>query len=63
MHLLYKFAKRNTKDLFSNRIGRASHIHDYNVKFLFDRYGEMRHYYPARTEFAVIEADIIELIR
>lgn len=41
----------------------AAHIYDYNCKFLFDRYGEVRHYYTPKTELAVIEADIKELLR
>lgn len=63
MHTLYKFSKRNSKDLFTPRYGMASHIYDYNCKFLFDKYGEVRHFYSSKTELAKIEGDIKELLR
>ena len=63
MHNVYKFAKRCTPDLFVARYGMAAHIYDYNCKFLFDKYGTVRHYYSHKTEYAKIEGDIIELMR
>ena len=63
MHTLFKFAKRGTRELFTPRFGMASHIYDYNSKFLFDRLGEVRHFYTPKVELAVIEADIKELLR
>ena len=63
MHKLYKFAKRSTPSLFVPRYGMASHLYEHNSKFLFDRYGEMRHYYTPSVELAIIEADIAELLR
>lgn len=63
MHDLYKFAKRNSPNLFVSRLGQATHIYDYNCKFLFDKYGTVRNYYSQKTELAKIEADIKELLR
>jgi len=62
MHSLFKFAKRNTTELFTPRYGKSRKIYDHNCKFLFDRYGTMRHYYSPSTEYAIIEADIKNLI-
>ena len=45
MHGLYKFAKRNSPDLFVSRYGMAKHIYNNNCKFLFDRYGTVKHFY------------------
>ena len=63
MHNLFRFAKRHTPMLFVPRYGMASHIYEHNCKFLFNRYGEMRNYYPPSTELAVIEADIKDLLK
>ena len=63
MHLLYKFAKRNSPSLFVPKYGMASHIYDFNSKFLFNKYGEVKHFYNADTEIAKIEVDIRELIK
>lgn len=63
MHDLFRFTKRNCDELFVPRYGMARHIYDYNCKFLFNRYGQVKHYYPPNVELAVIEADIKELIK
>jgi len=62
MHDMFRFAKRHTPDLFVPRYGMASHLYEHNSKFLFDRYGVPKHYYPATTELAIIEADIKQLL-
>ena len=41
----------------------ASHVYQYNCKFLFDRYGEVKHYYPGTVEMKVIETDLKELLK
>ena len=63
MHDLFKFAKRNTTQLFVPRYGMASHIYEHNCKFLFNRYGEVKHFYSPSIELAIIEADIKNLIK
>ena len=62
MHNLYKYAKRNTPYFFVPRYGMASHLFMYNSKFLFNRYGECKHFYEPEVELAKIEADIKELL-
>ncbi len=59
---LYKFLKRNSK-LFFPKIGGSSHINEHYAKFLCNRYGQVKHYYPGRVEMAVIEGDIKKLIQ
>ena len=61
MHNLYKFLKRGSP-LFVHRYGRSRRITEYYDKFLTNRYGEVKHYYGPRTEYAVIEADIKKLL-
>jgi glutathione peroxidase-family protein len=61
MHNLYKFLKRQSP-LFIHKYGRARRINEYYNKFLTDRYGEVKHYYGPKTEYAVIEADIRRLL-
>jgi len=63
MHNLYKFAKRSTPFFFVPRYGMASHLYNYNSKFLFNRFGECKHYYEPEVELAKIEADIKELLK
>jgi len=40
----------------------AAHIYEHHCKFLCNRYGEVKHYYPPSTELAIIETDIKDLI-
>ena len=61
MHNLYRFVKRQSS-LFMPKIGRSRRIDDYYSKFLCNRYGEVKHYYPPQTEYAIIEADIKRLL-
>jgi glutathione peroxidase-family protein len=61
MHNLYKYLKRQSP-LFVHRFARSRRIDEYYVKFLTDRYGQVRHYYPPQTEYAVIEQDIKKLL-
>lgn len=63
MHNLYRFAKRHTPQLFVPRYGMAAHVYEYNCKFLFDRYGEVKHFYPGSTDHKVIESDLKELLK
>ena len=63
MHDLYKFLKRNSGEMFVPRFGMASHIYDYHLKFLCNRYGEVHKFYGPSAELAVIEQDIRELLR
>lgn len=62
MHMLFRFLKRNTPKLFVPRYGMAAHIYEHHSKFLCNRYGQVKHYYPPSTELAVIENDIKDLI-
>ena len=62
MHDLFKFMKRHTQ-FFVPRYAMATRIYDYNTKFLCNRYGEVKHYYPPSTDLAVIEQDIAKLIK
>lgn len=55
MHELFRFMKRNSPDLFIPRYGMAQRIHEYNTRFLLDRYGQVRHTYSPSVELAVIE--------
>lgn len=55
MHELFRFMKRNSPDLFIPRYGMATRIHEYNTRFLLDRYGQVRHYYTPSVELRVIE--------
>ncbi len=59
---LYRFLKRNSKDFFVPRFGMASHIYDYNVKFLCNRYGEVEKHYAPGTDVLIIEKDIRDLL-
>jgi glutathione peroxidase-family protein len=61
MSNLFKFLKRNSP-LFIYKAGRAVPIKEHYTKFLLDRYGVVKHYYPSQTEMAKIEADIKTLI-
>ena len=61
MHNLYRFLKRHST-LFVHRYGRARRIDEHYTKFLCNRYGEVKHQYPAQTEYAKIEADIKKLL-
>ena len=55
MHELFRFMKRNSSDMFIPRYGMAQRIHEYNTRFLLDRYGQVRHTYSPSVEIAVIE--------
>ena len=63
MHDLFRFYKRHTPSLFVPRYGMANRIYDYHTKFLCNRYGEVKKYYGPKVEYAVIEADVKELIK
>jgi glutathione peroxidase-family protein len=63
MHDLYKFLKRNCKDLFIPRYGMAVNLYEYHTKFLCNKYGEVEKYYGPSVELAKIEADVKELIK
>ena len=41
----------------------AIHIREHNSKFLTNRFGQVKHYYPPQVEIAVIEADIKKLLQ
>jgi len=61
-HDLYRVLKRQSS-LFIKRYGMALHIREHNSKFLADRFGQVKHYYPPQVEIAVIEADIKKLLQ
>ena len=63
MNDLYRFLKRNSTQMFVPRLGMASHIYDYHIKFLCNRFGQVRKFYGPKTELAVIESDIRELLQ
>ena len=49
MHMLFRFLKRNTPKLFVPRYGMAAHLYEHHSKFLCNRYGQVKHYYPPST--------------
>lgn len=61
MDNLYRFLKRNSS-LFIHKWGLSRRIDEHYAKFLCNRYGEVKHYYAAGVEYAVIEADIKRLL-
>lgn len=61
MHNLYKFLKRFSP-LFIHKLGRARRIDDYYDKFITNRFGEVKHFYGPKTEYAIIEQDIKKLL-
>ena len=61
-HMLYKFLKRFSP-LFLPKYGKSNRIKEHYSKFLCDRYGVVKHYYSPNVEYAVIEADIKQLLQ